>query len=52
MELILNPLVGGALSLDGIRGDHVPGASLGSLFTDGQVFDPAWIVVWPGASQG
>ena len=45
------PLVGGALSLDGIRGSCVPEGSLGSLFTDGRDCDPTWIVVSPGASQ-
>ena len=34
MELILIPLVGGALSLGEIRGSCVPGRSLGSLFAD------------------
>ena len=43
--------VGGALSLGEIRGGYVPGGSLGSLFTDGQGYDPTWIVVWPGASK-
>ena len=51
MELILIPLVGGALSLDGIRGSCVSEGSLGSLFTEGQGCDPTWIFVWPGASQ-
>ena len=46
MELILFPLVGGALSLGEIRGGCVPGGCLGS-FTDGRGFDPTWIVVWP-----
>ena len=41
MELILIPLVGGALSLDEIRGSCVPEGSLGSLFTEGWT----WIVV-------
>ncbi len=49
--LILLPLVGGALSLDGIRGVCVPEGSLGSLFTEGWGCDPTWIVVCPGASQ-
>ena len=49
--LILLPLVGGALSLDGIRGVCVPEGSLGSLFTEGWGCDPSWIVVCPGASQ-
>ena len=31
MELILIPLVGGALSLGVIRGGHVPGVGVGSL---------------------
>ena len=46
MELILTPLVGGALSLGEIRGGCVPGwgQSLGSLFPDGQGCDPTWIV--------
>ena len=51
MELILIPLVGGALSLDGIRGSCVPEGALGSLFTEGWDCDPTWIVVCPGASQ-
>ena len=51
MELILIPLVGWALSLDGIRGGLVPGVSLGSLFTEGQCCNPTWIVVGPGVSQ-
>ena len=50
MELIPIPLVGGALSLGEIRGGCVPGASLGSLFTDGPSCDPTWIVVWTGTS--
>ena len=33
--LIPIPLVGGAFSLDEIRGGCVPGESLGSLFTKG-----------------
>ena len=45
------PLLGGALSLGEIRGGFVPGGSLGSLFTDGWVCGPPWIVVCPGASQ-
>ena len=45
------PLVGGALSLDGIRGGCVPEGSLGSLFTEGRGCDPTGIVVCPGASQ-
>ena len=49
--LIPIPLVGGAFSLDEIRGGCVPGESLGSLFTDGWGSDPFWIVIWPGASQ-
>ena len=51
MELIPFLVVGGALSLDEIRGGCVPGASLGSLFTDGWGCDPTWIIVCPGASQ-
>ena len=51
VELILIPLVCGALSLDGIRGSCVPEGSLGSLFTEGWGCDPTWIVVCPGASQ-
>ena len=51
MELIPIPLVGEALSLDGIRGSCVPGGSLGSLFTEGWGRDPTWVVVCPGASQ-
>ena len=47
----LIPLVGGALSLDGIRGGCVPEGSLGSLFTEGRGCEPTWIVVWPGTSQ-
>ena len=39
-ELIPVPLVGGALSPEGIRGSCVPGGSLGSLFTDGAVIPP------------
>ena len=35
VELILIPLMGGALSLDGIRGSSVPEGSLGSLFAAG-----------------
>ena len=50
-ELILIPLVGGALSLDGISCGCVPKGSLGSLFTDGWGCDPTWVVVCPGASQ-
>jgi len=50
-QLILIPLVGGALSLDGIRGSCVSKGSLGSLFTEGWGCDPTWIVVCPGASQ-
>ena len=50
-DLIPIPLVGGALSLDGIRGSCVPEGSLGRLFTEGQGCDPTWIVVCPGASQ-
>ena len=34
MELILIPLVGGALSLGEVRGGCVLGVSLGSLFAD------------------
>ena len=49
--LILLPLVGGALSLDGSRGGCVPEGSLGSLFTEGWGCDPTWVVVCPGASQ-
>ena len=51
MELIPIPLVDGVLSLGEIRGSHVPGWSLGRLFTDGWGCDPTWIVVWPGVSQ-
>ena len=51
MELIPVPLVGGALSLDGIRGGSVPGGSLGSLFADGWGCVPTWFVVWPGVSR-
>ena len=51
MELIPIPLVGGALSLDEIRGGSVPGGSLGSLFTEGWGCEPTWTVVCPGASQ-
>ena len=50
-EAILIPLVGGAESLDGIRGSCVPEESLGSQFTEGQGGDPTWCVLWPGASQ-
>ena len=49
--MILISLVGGALSLGVIRGDCVPGVSLGSLFTDGWGCIPTQFVVWPGASQ-
>ena len=43
MELILIPLVGGALSLGVIGSGCVPGGSLGSLFADGAgaVFPPS-----------
>ena len=51
VELILIPLVGGALSLSEIGGGSVPRRFLGSLFTDGWGCDPTWIFVWPGASQ-
>ena len=54
VELILIPLVGGAVSLDEVRGSCVPEGSLGSLFPEGWgwiVGDPTWIVVYPGASQ-
>ena len=51
VELILIPLVGGAVSLDEVRGSCVPEGSLGSLFTEGRGCDPTWIVVCPGASQ-
>ena len=51
VELILIPLVGGAYSLDGIRGICVPEGSLGSLFTEVLGCDPTWIVVCPGASH-
>ena len=51
MELILISLVGGASSLDGIRGSCVPEESLGSLFTKGWGCDPTWVVVCPGAFQ-
>ena len=34
VELMLIPLVGGALSLDGFRGSCVSGGPLGSPFTD------------------
>ena len=51
MELILIPLVGGTLSLDGLRGSCVPEGSLGSLFTEDWGCDPTWVVVCPGASQ-
>ena len=44
-------LMGGALSLDEIRDDSVPGGSLDSLFTDGWGCDPTWLTVWPGDSQ-
>ena len=47
-QLIPIPLVDGALSVGEIRGCCAPGGSLGSLFTDGQGYDPTWIVVWPG----
>ena len=50
VELIPIPLVGGAFSLDGIRGGCVPGETLGSLFTEGWGCDPTWTVVCPGAS--
>ena len=51
MELILIPLVGGALSLGEIRGGCVPRGSLGSLFADGWGCVPTQFVLWPGASQ-
>ena len=51
MELIPVPLVGGALSLDGIAGSCLLQGALGILFPDGQGCDPTWIVVWAGASQ-
>ena len=51
MELILIPLVGGVLSLDGIRASCVTEGSLGSLITEGQGCDPTRVVVCPGASQ-
>ena len=55
MELIPNPLVGGALSLGEIGGAVCGGwgwgGPLGSQFTDGWGCDPIWIIVWPGASQ-
>ena len=50
MELILIPLVGGALSLGEIRGGCFPAGSLGSLFTEEWGSVPAWIIVWPEAS--
>ena len=50
MELILIPLVGGDLSLDGIRGSCVPEGSLDILFNEGWGCDSTWIVVCPGAS--
>ena len=49
-ELILFPLVGGAQSLDGIRGSCMPEGSLGSLFIEGQGCDPNWVVC-PCAAQ-
>ena len=49
--MILIPLVGRALSLDGIRGSCVPEGSFSSLFTEGRGWDPTWTVVCPGASQ-
>ena len=51
MELILIPLVDGALSMGDIKGSCVPGHSLGSLFVDGWGCDPTWLIVWSGASQ-
>ena len=51
VELILIPLMGGAESLDGIRGSHVPEGFLGGLFTEGRGCVPSWVVVCPGASQ-
>ena len=51
MELIPVPLVGGALSLDGIKGGSEAGGYLGSLFTEGRGCGPTWFVVCPGASQ-
>ena len=51
MELIPNHLEDGPFCLGEIRGDCMPGGSLGSLFTGGRGCDPTWIVVWPGASQ-
>ena len=50
MELILIPLVAGALSLDVIRG-CVPKKYLGSLFADGWDCVPRLFVVWLGALQ-
>ena len=40
MELSLVPLLSGALSLDVIRGDYVPGRTLGSLLGDGGALFP------------
>ena len=51
VELILIPLVGGALSLGEIRGGCVPGVHLGSLFAGGRGCLPTLIIVWPEASQ-
>ena len=51
MDLILIPLLSGALSLGMIRGSCVPGGSLGSLFANEWGSVPILFVVWPGASQ-
>ena len=51
VEPIPIPLVGGAESLDGIRGSCVPEGILGSLFTEGRGCDPTWVIVCPGACQ-
>ena len=48
MELSLVPLLSGALSLDVIRGDYVPGRTLGSLLGDGWGSVPALFIVSPG----
>ena len=51
MELILIPLVGGALFTSVIRGGCVPRSNLGCLIVDGWGCVPTLFAVWPGASQ-
>ena len=52
MELIPTPLVGGALSLDGIRGSCVPEGSLGSLFTERRSVIPPGLLFALGLLSG